>query len=164
MTFGAVATYAAWQTVKDGQDKDHRAQAEVVSFWTEDTKHGEIVHVVNRSWDAIPYWSSTIDFVEVNTNGSHWWKEQKRYSSSLPPCTELVFDPGKLPGSASPHASVVDFRFIDRAGEVWERNPWWLEEADGGIIQALQDSTTPMLFAELRRIGDVRAAQDCGKG
>ncbi|MFI6523220.1 hypothetical protein [Streptomyces uncialis] len=156
LAVSGVASCAAWRALHDGRENEVRAQASLVTTWSESHRDGDhVVHVVNRSFDAVFLWA-----LPFRTPGG----EQKIITSSLPPCTELVFGPHKIPHlRAATSGTTNGFMFYDSSGTPWERSPLGLFEAKAGTVdEILSRPGTRTTLAEIKKAGgSVKAAREC---
>jgi hypothetical protein len=119
LVISAVSSYAAWSTIQDQRNSRFRAQAELIFVWQENRDGGRF-HIVNRSLEPVP----EVD-LELQQPNPPFKNESKRsYISPLPPCTEIILDPSKLPDRVSTNPWISYFGFIDSSGSFWKRGRW----------------------------------------
>ncbi|MDT0385991.1 hypothetical protein [Streptomyces dubilierae] len=158
LVVSGIASYAAWQTVQDGRDDELREQASSVNTWNEVQQDQSVfVHVVNRSFDAVSLWALPFRTPEGKV---------KIISSTLPPCTELVFDPNKVPNVSATTTRSAGFLFYDRSGRPWQRLPYGLFEAEADTVNEIQSAPgTRVTLDAIRNAGGIiKAAQGCKEG
>ncbi|MEU0389034.1 hypothetical protein [Streptomyces chartreusis] len=158
LVVSGIASYAAWQTVQDGRENELREQASFVNTWNEvQQDHSVVVHVVNRSFDAVSLWALPFRTPDGKV---------KIITSTLPPCTELVFAPNTVPNISAATTRPTGFLFYDRAGRPWQRLPYGLFEAEADTVNEILSApgTRATLDAIRNAGGSIKAAQGCKEG
>ncbi|MFE4698738.1 hypothetical protein ACFRIC_16890 [Streptomyces sp. NPDC056738] len=130
------------QSREDSQ-REVRAQASQVTFWTENVKSGQVMrpdlHILNRSLDPV----TNADFAVAD-------RYHQPYVSSrveLPPCTETVYEGWDLslfhygsqistPMQALPGGPYVYLAFTDSHGMSWTRSKTDLVEGRKAVMDA----------------------------
>ncbi|MGA5363973.1 hypothetical protein [Streptomyces purpurascens] len=158
LVVSGIASYAAWQTVKDGRENELREQASFVNTWNEvHQDHSVVVHVVNRSFDPVSLWALPF----TTPDG-----QDKIITSTLPPCTELVFDPNRVPNISATATRPAGFVFYDRSGQPWQRLPFGLFQVEAENVDEILSApgTRATLDAIRTAGGRSKAAQGCKEG
>jgi hypothetical protein len=157
LAVGAVASLSAWQAVQAQNSKDQRAQASLVTIWEEKRSDGQgMLHLSNRSLDPIETWILVLySFPETE-------KEKKRsYSSSLPPCTEIILNPATLPNRRTDKPDILTFTYVDSSGLWWRRGSWGKLDQTENISEGESGAELP--FDKVESLGGkVQTIEQCG--